>query len=370
MNIQEISQLDHVSLGRLTSDAYKAAFEDPTTGKQFAEKVNALESSPRPATRKAGNVRGEEPAPTPAMNNFDPSFDDDPASVPAAAQPAAEPAPQPAASAKLLLWEYQPTDSAGRPLGGKQAFRYDATLPNEHPQSLASQLTKSNMHAVRIARERKVADVIESVKPVGGYEPPKFLSVSDHPEYASLNAITESTIKNAVSSALNVFKQNHPEFVLSEENAVAMVSFVQKSCRNPADAQSWESAWQSLRPYIGSEATPATEASVVVSAPAPAPVIVTPAPAVRPSSTGRVGTGISNADVFNDEPVFEQPAKVQGVRLIIDGKAVVMDLRTWDRQSSDFQKRVLRNRANAAAINALYEAQAQQATARRTTARR
>jgi hypothetical protein len=80
---------------------------------------------------------------------------------------------------------------------------------------------------------------------------------------------------------------------------------------------------------------------------------------------------LSHADQFSEESPIEPvvQAKVNGVKLIIDGKAQVMDLRTWDRLSSDVQKRALRNNANAAAVNALYEAQAAEQAARRSQRR-
>lgn len=345
MNIAEINQLHHAGLGRLTSDAYKAAFEDPITGKQFAEKVNALESSPRPtAARPAGKV-GRPEAATPASTSFDPSFDDAPA--PAAAAPAPAPAQPAAVPGNLLVWEYQPVDKQNRPVGGLQRFKYDPRLPNEHPQSLASQLTKAHSCATTALKEKKTQEFIESVQPETEYREPQLLSISDHPEAAALNAITETAIANGVMSALNLFKANHPEFVLGEANAAAMTSWVAKSKRNPADGKTWEAAWQALKPYLLPD-----EAEATAPAPAPAPVA---APAVRTKSTARVGTGLSNADVFNEEPVVA-PVAVQGVKLVIDGKAVVMDLRSWERQSSDLQKRALRNASNASAIDALYRA--------------
>jgi hypothetical protein len=177
MNIQEISQLTHASLDRLTSDAYKEAFNDPQTGAAFRARINEIGNSPRPAPtpRQNGRVRVEEaPAPTPA---FDPSFDDQPASAPAAAAPA-QPASQPVATTpgQLLVWEYQPTDAQNRPLGGVQRFKYDPTLPATDPKSLASQLTKSNIHVRRMANERKIEAIIDSVKTVAtGYSEPTFL---------------------------------------------------------------------------------------------------------------------------------------------------------------------------------------------------
>jgi hypothetical protein len=383
MNIAEINQLTRVSLNKLTSEDYLAAHNDPTTGKQFAAKVNELENAPRPAaTRPAGNTGTP---PTPGMSSFDPSYDENPndgpsaapvverargvrgrTEQPASAQPAAasEPAAQPAAEpGTLLVWEYQPTDSANRPLGGLQRFKYDPTLPNEHPQSLASQLTKSNIHAVRIAKERKIQDVLDGVKrDATAYVEPTLLTVSDHPEYAALNELTRNAVQNATMSALNVFKQNHPEFVLSETNAAAMVGWVSKAGLNPGDAASWERAWKALKPYIG-EATSTTDVPVVVATPAevPAPAPVA-APAVASHTLG-AATGLSDADVFNEEPVAVT-TKVQGVKIVLDGKVQIVDLKSWDRMPSEQQRRVLKIQSNAQAIDALYNAEVQ----RRSTA--
>ncbi len=366
MNIQEINQLTRASLDRLTSDAYKEAFNDPTTGKQFAEKINALENAPRtaPAPRPNGRVRADEPVAAPAPTSFDPSFDDSPApaaAAPAATAPApapAQPAAQPVATVpgELAIWEYQPTDKEGRPLGGVQRFKYDPRLPPSDPKSLASQLTKSNIHVRRMANERKIEAVIDSVKQVAtGYKEPQFLTTDQHPEAAALNEITRNTIATGMQSAMNAFRLNHPEFVFGEANAAAMVAWVEKSGRSPVDAQSWELAWAALKPYISAEPAP-TVAEVPAPAPTPAPAAapVAAVPAVRHASG--VPTGLSNADVFNEEPIALAP-KVQGVRVVIDGKTQVVDLRTWDRIPSDVQKRALRNSSNASAIDALYRAE-------------
>jgi hypothetical protein len=77
-----------------------------------------------------------------------------------------------------------------------------------------------------------------------------------------------------------------------------------------------------------------------------------------------VPTGLSSADTFNEEPVAVA-AKVQDVRIVLDGKTQVVDLRTWDRIPSDVQKRNLRNPANASAIDALYRAEDERRAAAR-----
>ena len=364
-------------LDAMTSDQYKQNFEGPN-GAAFRARINELENGPRPAaTRPAGNERGEEgPASTPGMTSFDPSFDNDPNDGPSSAAPAAVPpargvrgrveqpaAAQPAAAPRQLLeWVYQPTDKEGRPLGGLQKFKYDPSLPVDDPKSLASQLTKSNIHVRRMAAEKKIEAVIDEVKRVEtGYKPPVFLTVDQHPDAEALNEVTRNTIANGIQSAMNAFRQGHPEFVASEANAVALVKWVEKSGRNPVDAQTWELAWAALKPYIAVVPVPAAE----VPAPAPAPVAVVAAPVVV-TTHHAVGaaTGLSDADTFNEEPVAVA-TKVQGVKIVLDGKTQVVDLRTWDRMPSEQQRRVLKIQSNAQAIDALYNAEVQ----RRSVAR-
>jgi hypothetical protein len=228
-------------------------------------------------------------------------------------------------------------------------------------------LTKSNIHVRRMANERKIEAVIDEVKQVAtGYKPPVFLTADQHPEFEALNAVTRDTINNGTQSAMNAFRQAHPEFVASDASAVALVKWVEKSGRNPVDAQTWEAAWTALRPYLTVEPTPVAAEPAPTPAPAPAPVAaVAAAPAVRVANG--VPTGLSDADVFNQDPLEAVAPKVLGVKLAIDNKIQVMTLAAWDRLPSDTQKRILRNSANAAAIESLYTADnaARQAAARR-----
>jgi hypothetical protein len=202
-----------------------------------------------------------------------------------------------------------------------------------------------------MANERKIEAIIDSVKTVAtGYSEPTFLTPEQHPNADAINELTRNAIVNGTLSAMNVFKQNHPEFVLGEANAVAMTRWVEKSGRSPADAQTWELAFKALKPHLATVEVAAEPVAVepVVEVPAPAP-----APAVRRANG--VPTGISNADTFNEEPIAVA-AKVQGVRIVLDGKTQIVDLRTWDRIPSDVQKRALRNQSNASAIDSLYRA--------------
>jgi hypothetical protein len=370
--------LSKQQLNAMTSDEYRQNFDGPS-GDDFRKRVSELESQPAPTGRKRGSVRGEEAvAPTPGMSSFDPSFDEQPTAPAAApgqpaaatpAQPAAAPAAKP--TGELAVWRYWPTDAQGRKIGGEQVFRFDPTLPPEHEKSLASQLTKSNIHAVRMAKERKVEAVIDEVKQVAtGYKPPVFLTREQHPEFEALNAVTRDTINNGTQSAMNAFRMAHPEFVASDSNAVALVRWVEKSGRNPVDAQTWELAWAALKPYLAVEAPDPVAAESVAEvpapAPAPAPVAATPAPAVRPAQSVGIASGFSNADSTSDG-LFVEPTKVLGVKLAIDNKILVMTLAAWDRLPSHTQKRILRNSANAAAVESLFTANdaARQAAARR-----
>jgi hypothetical protein len=329
--------LSKQQLDAMTSDQYKQNFEGPN-GDEFRQRVSELENAPRTATRPRGNVRGDEVAPTPSMTSFDPSFDDEPA---AAAAPAAAPAA--AAPGALAIWRYQPRDAEGRPVGGEQIFKYDPSLPVDDPKSLASQLTKAHSYATTALKAKRTQAMLDDVKQVAtGYKPPVFLTADQHPEFEALNEVTRNTINNGTLSAMNSFRQAHPEFVANEDNAAAMVKWVEKSGRNPVDAMTWELAWTALKPYIAPEV-------VVEAVSAPAPVAA-PAPA-------RVAAGVpvalSDVDQFNDEPVVVA-AQVHGAKIVIDGKAQIITLQAWENQSSDFQKRVLRSQSNASQIEALY----------------
>jgi hypothetical protein len=219
-----------------------------------------------------------------------------------------------------------------------------------------------------MANERKVEAIIDSVKTIAtAYKEPALLTEDQHPNAAALNEITRSAVANGTLSALNIFKQNHSaDFVFTESNATAMVRWIEKSGRNPSDAQTWEVAWAALKPYLAPEVVaPAT--AEPAPTPASAPVVEQPkAAAVRPAQSVGIASGFSNADSTSDD-LFVEPTKVLGVKLAIDNKIQVMTLAAWDRLPSDTQRRILRNSANAAAVESLFTANdaARQAAARR-----
>ena len=97
-------------------------------------------------------------------------------------------------------------------------------------------------------------------------------------------------------------------------------------------------------------AAPIAEQPKATAAAAPTPV--------RAAAVG-ISTGLSNSDQFNHEiPVAATAAISNGVRIVLDGKAQIINLKTWESWSSDVQKRVLRGgagNANSKAIDTLYE---------------
>ena len=252
MNIAEINQLTPESLDRLTSDQYRAAFDDAVTGKEFVAKVNALENAPRPR-RGAGSTRSSEPVieQAPAPTGFDPSFDEFPepraATAVAPAQPEAQPATKQPVTEELpqKIYSYQPVDKSGKPVGGLQSFKYRTDA------ELIDALKKAHMNATVALRTRKAQEIIESAEKVAtAYQEPKFLDPKDNPNAEQINQLTANAIKNATLSALNLFQQNNPAYVRSNENAAALINWVGKSGRDPGDAATWELAWAALKPYL------------------------------------------------------------------------------------------------------------------------
>jgi hypothetical protein len=300
------------------------------------------------------------------------------AAAPAATEQTAAPAAteQPATEPTFSIWRYQPKDAQGRNLGAEQVFKYDPTLPVEDPRSLASQLTKAHTHATIALRSKKLEQTIASLSVSDTpFEEPRLLDETAHPDAAAINALTESALSNGVLSALNVFQTRHPDYVPSNEAAAALIKAVMKSKKNPADPQSWDECWAVLKPLLIIPAVqPAAPVVETKAAAAAAPTQAEPARTAHPAQPAQpaigVATGLSNVDTFNHEMPQIVPTTVAGVKLVIDGKAQVMDLKSWDRLPSDTQKRALRNPANARAVDALYERQQEAQAARRAQGRR
>ena len=372
MDSQAIAKLTKESVSRLTSEEYLAAHNDPTTGKDFAAKINQLDSQPRvatTATRAHGNVRQDAPSEQPAAQPFDPSFDELPGTEAPAAAAVAEPVAQPVvaqpvvtdfSNLPLLEHSYQPMVN-GKKAGGLQNFKYRTVNDPNDPNSLVAQLQRAHSYAsarIRtLSRDRKL-DEITAAGAAPRIQPEKEIPATVEGLAAELRAQRESNFVLSVRAAVNEFQASMDwTKYRSAENAQSVVLAVERAGDDPTDPASYQRAFNNMQQFLEPVVvTPAPVAEVSTPAPAPAPVAATPAPAVSRVAYG-VPTGISDVDAFNGTDPFEiQPTKVVGVRIVDGGKTTVMTLGEWNKMSSDSQKRILRSSANAAQIEALYEA--------------
>jgi hypothetical protein len=376
--------LSKQQLNAMTSDSYKAAFEGPD-GDAFRKRINELDSQPAQATaptRAHGSVRGED-APAPRADfSGDPSWADvDEQPAPAPAPAAAQPAAQPAAAAVTdfsqlpeLEHSYQPMVD-GKPAGGKQRFKYRTVNDPNDPNSLVMQLQRAHSYAsarIRtLSRDRKL-DSITAAGAAPRIQPEKEVPTTVEGLAAELRAQRESNFVLSVRAAVGEFQSTVGwAKYRSNENAQSVILAVERAGDDPTDPASYARAFANMQQFLEPVMPVAAPvAATVEPTPAPAPVAAAPkaaAPAVRPATTARIATGLSNADETSlENPVFEQPIKVVGVKLLIDGKSQVMDFRSWDRLPSETQKKILRNGANAASINALYDAENERRAAARS----
>jgi hypothetical protein len=369
MNLQEISQLTHSSLNRLTSEQYLEAHNDPTTGKAFVTKVNEIENSPRQATRPAGSVRGADVSEQPVQSiGFDPSFDDAPGATPVP-KPAVTESAQPAAPATTdeslpeLLHEYQPVDRNGRPVGGLQRFKY--RTQTELIEKLTAAHMASSARIRELSRDRRL-DELASAGTVNKIPVPTDKVPDTMEELATeLRAVRESNYFLAVRAAIADFTASAGwNKYRSKENAESIVLAVTKAGDDPTDVASYHKAFAAMKAFIEPVAQPVVAATVD---PMPAPVVEQPkAAAAAPARTAqRVGipTGLSNAD-GGGEDIRPEPQNVAPVGIVVGGTRIT-SVAQWDRVPSDMQKRVLRNPASARIIDSLYAQQAEECSARR-----
>lgn len=362
MNLQEITQLTSESVSRLTSDAYKAAFEDVTTGKAFIEKVNALESAPRQSTRPAGNVRQDAPSPR-ADFSGDPSWSDLD-EQPAVAAPAAVAQPVAVAEPSIELPEkihrYWPTDRSGKKIGGEQVFKYRTEA--ELIEKLTAAHSASSARIRELSRNRKLDEIASAGPTAKNFTPSVEVPKTLEELSRELLEQRQQNFLLSVREALNGFQLSVDwSKYRSEENAKSIVLAVERAGDDPTDPASYHRAFhnmeQFLEPVVPAAAAPA---------PAPVPAVVEQprTPAVRSTRTVGVPSGLNSDNVFNPE-VEAAPTKVAGVRLVMpDGKTQVTTLRDWDRLPSDTQRRILKNQSNARAVDALYQEQQELAAAR------
>jgi hypothetical protein len=370
MDLTQISNLTREAVSRMTSEAYLEAFNSPETGDAFRKRIDVIENSPHQATRSNGNVRGAEQPAQSVEQSFDPSFDDVPNDA-AVSAPAPVAAVEPAATEEelpILEHSYQPLSRDGKPVGGLQKFKYRTQ------QELINKLTAAHMASSarirELSRDRKLDELASGGRatkvPVPSNEVPETIE-----ELATeLRQVRESNYFLAVRAAIADFTASAGwNKYRSKENAESIVLAVTKAGDDPTDVASYHKAFAAMKAFIEPVAQPVVPATVD---PTPEPVVAPVAAAATARTAQRVGiaTGLSLQDGGDDyQPVEPVRSTVQGVKLIIDGKAQVMTLRVWDSLPSETQRRVLRNNANAAAVNALYEAQAVEQAARRSQRR-
>jgi hypothetical protein len=296
------------------------------------------------------------------MTSFDPSFDDSP--NPPAAQPATETQPavaEPSIELPEKIHRYQPVDHNGRAVGGEQVFKYrtDAELI----EKLTKAHSASSARIRELSRNKKLEEIVAAGPTAKNFTPSTEVPKTMEELAKELLEERQQNFLLSVREALNAFQLSADwAKYRSHANAESVVLAVERLGLSPAEPQSYHTAFQHMKAVLE---------PVVAEVPAPVPVVAAPvvaAPAVSPTTTRHavgVATGLSSFDGGEDYTPAAPLAKTQGMKLVIDGKTVVMDLRTWDRQGSDFQKRALRNPANAAIVNQMYDEQAAQQLARR-----
>jgi hypothetical protein len=351
----------------MTSEQYKENFNNDPEFRAYID--GEYNSAPNTATRPAGSVRPAD-VQTPAQTFAnDPSWADEeqPAPVSAAAQPAAQPAP--VAELPEKIHEYQPVDRNGRPVGGKQVFKY--RTQDELIEKLTKAHSASSARIRELSRSRKLDEITDAgVTATKVPRPTDAVPATPEELAKELRSVRESNYALAIRVAVNTFLENCPEYAQryrSQENNESLILAVGRAADDETDPDSYMRAFAKLRDVMD-PVMPATAPAAAVPAPTPAPVEQPKraGPAIRPANANRIGTGLSSADSFNPE-VEAAPTKVAGVRLVMpNGQTKVMTLADWNKQSSEFQKRVLRNGSNAAQINALYDAEDQKRTAARS----
>jgi hypothetical protein len=346
--------LSKQELNAMTSDQYKQNFEG-ASGDDFRKRVSELENQSQPATRKAGNVRGPEPAATPASVSFDPSFDldeDAPASAPAPAAAATEPvqAAAPATVDESLpeqTFEYQPTSKAtGKAVGGRQRFKY--RTQDELIQKLAAAHSAASVRIRELSRDRKL-DSIVAAGAAPRTQPEKEVPTTVEGLAAELRAQRESNFVLSVRAAVSEFQASVDwSRYRSNENAQSVILAVERAGDDPTDPAAYQRAFANMQQFLEPVVTAAATVEPI-PAPAPAPVAAVPAaPKVRPANTARIATGLSNADVTFDDDIFAAPAPLNNGPKFYTAAEL-------DRMPAEQMRKLLRSPVMAKRIDAVYE---------------
>ena len=351
-------------VGRMTSDEYKQNIGDerfaPLTDEQKAFRAfvdGPSTEAPRSAPRNTSNSpRGRAEAvnvPVEATG-FDPSFDESPVAQPAVVvEPAviAPVAPLPVVNAPVpvlepvpvelpeKVHEYVITDESGKPIGGKQVFKYRTQ------EELIEKLTKSNIHVRAMAqklREEQIMGGTEAPADATTAEQLVLRPVLDAEERAAwetrlqdpaeaakaqymldrdddrraTNALIKQNFDNSVLLAIESFKNRNRDYPASQENALKLVGYIERRGLDPTDGNNYQKAYDVLReggiiavtnqpavPELVTEAPNVREEKTVPNTQAPAEPTARISPEVLPQekrAVASVPTGLSSADLTSD----------------------------------------------------------------------
>jgi hypothetical protein len=358
---------------KMPSDQYKVLFN---SNPDFRAAVDSFDSQPVARTAVptgTATARGREQlharqAEDPNFGkSFDPSFDEEPVApvveeavaftpTPAAAEVAPVVAPvapvvETPAELPELMHRYQPTDEAGRPVGGEQVFKYRT------PEELIEKLTKAHSHATVAIRGARAKALISEPANEEGTQFPQYtefatLSAAEKAEAEqdamdpdkaplararlaesarneALNRNQENLIQVQTKLAFSEFKADNPDYLRCNENAQAIIGYISSKNWDPTDKANIQRAYDILRnngALFGKPAE-ANQPEAVLAPPVPtvreektAPNPQVPAqpqarispevtPQVKRPVAAPIPTGLSNIDSSSDgEPSSAQIA--------------------------------------------------------------
>jgi len=343
----------------MPSEQYKELFN---SNPDFRAAVDALDSQPvarraiptGTSTARDRAQLAQRAAEDPSFGkSFDPSFDEPIAPVgdlPPIASVVEEPAIEPIIPVAVpielpeLIHEYQPMDEAGKPVGGKQVFKYRTK------EELIEKLTKAHSCATVMGRGARAKALVSAPEPLSEegtpfpqYEEFPVMSAEEQeaaqrdlldPEKAhqarmqlqesAHNAVAnrqqESLMEVQIKLAFSEFRAENPDYFRCNENAQAIIGYLNAKNWSPTDKNNIQRAYEILRDNGALFGRP------VVNQPVP-PVLAETVPTVREEKTvpktqalaeanARISaevppqakrpvtplpTGLSNADATSDQ---------------------------------------------------------------------
>ena len=392
-------------IDKLSADEYRDKLQNEPG---FADAVNAIEFGVKDARDRQSTQRaGYQPAAAAqVVIGHDPEgreiYGDAPgvAVVPAAEIPVAE---VPATVAPVEeIYEYQPTDDNGLPIGGIQRIKYTgkddliAKLAKNHSESIKGMRKLSRNVRLGISDEQPVADEIPETAPKYTAEDDVVrFTEADFPGLApetakkkaeALNRNQDETIQNRALLEANAFTAAEPRYVRSNDNMQELLTWMVKRNLKPVRAN-FQLAFDSLvakgilsiPPTKREEATVPVVAPVAngseISAPATVDSRITVPPVAQPKRpVAGVGTGLTDSNTSNVEPITRDPL-VENFILEVPvhdekGKAtgqvkVYKGLEALDKMPSDEYKR----RYNANPTQFIKQVDAVEATRKRRATR-